>query len=67
MNTKDAEGSGKYLRISEAAKIASVSPDTLRRWADAGKVAYIKTPMGERRFLASDIAALMVPVGKETR
>ena len=61
MTTKHAENQGRYLRITEAAELAGVNPDTLRRWADAGKVKSFRTPSGERRFLAADMEALMVP------
>ena len=36
-----------------------VDPDTLRRWADNGKVDVFTTPGGHRRFLRSAIDALL--------
>jgi len=36
-----------------------VDPDTLRRWADNGKVEVFTTPGGHRRFLRSAIDALL--------
>ena len=46
----------KSLRVHEAAAVLGVSPDTVRRWADAGHLKFIKTPTGERRFKAEDLA-----------
>lgn len=34
-----------------------VHPNTLRRWADTGKLAHIRLPGGERRYLLADIKA----------
>lgn len=49
---------GEILRLSEAAAVLGVHPDTLRRWADSGKVPSARTPGGERRFSRSDIEAV---------
>lgn len=48
------------LTPSEAARILGVHADTLKRWADDGKVAYWRTPGGWRRFRREDIEALLV-------
>ena len=47
------------LRLTEAAQMIHVHPETLRRWADEGKVPYVRTPGGQRRFSPDDLAALM--------
>lgn len=36
-----------------------VDPDTLRRWADAGKIELLRTPGGHRRFRQETIAAML--------
>lgn len=36
-----------------------VDPDTLRRWADAGKVELLRTPGGHRRFRQETIQAML--------
>jgi len=36
-----------------------VDPDTLRRWADNGKVEVLKTPGGHRRFLRASIEGML--------
>lgn len=47
------------LGISEAAAVVGVHPDTLRAWADDGKVPCWVTPSGHRRFRMSDLEALL--------
>jgi excisionase family DNA binding protein len=47
--------SDKWLDLSEAARFLGVHFTTLRRWADAGQVACIRTPGGRRRFSMSDL------------
>jgi excisionase family DNA binding protein len=47
-----------WLTLSEAAKQLRIHPTTLRRWADEGKIPFMLTPGGHRRFAASDIAQL---------
>lgn len=49
----------ELLPISDAAALAQVSVDTLRRWADARLVPCQKVgDRGHRRFRRGDIAAL---------
>lgn len=38
------------IRLGEASRILGVDPDTLRRWADEGRVPAFTTPGGHRRF-----------------
>jgi excisionase family DNA binding protein len=38
------------LSLGPAARLVGVDPDTLRRWADAGRVSVFTTPGGHRRF-----------------
>ncbi len=42
-----------WLTLTEAASMFNVHPTTLRRWANKGKVSYILTPGGHRRFASS--------------
>ncbi|HEV2249588.1 MAG TPA: helix-turn-helix domain-containing protein [Candidatus Limnocylindria bacterium] len=48
-----------WLTLGEASRILGVDPDTLRRWADNGKVDVLKTPGGHRRFLRSSIEGML--------
>ncbi|RPJ43597.1 MAG: helix-turn-helix domain-containing protein [Chloroflexi bacterium] len=43
----------EWLELAEAAQLVGVHQSTLRRWADAGKVAHIRTLSGRRRFSRS--------------
>lgn len=49
-----------HLRLSDAAAIIGVHPETLRRWADAGKVRSFRTPGNQRRFDRVDIEQLLI-------
>ena len=43
----------------QVAKLFSVDPKTVTRWAKSGKLAAIKTPGGHRRYRESDVRALL--------
>lgn len=45
-----------WLDLSRAAEYLGVHYTTLRRWADAGEIAFIRTPGGRRRFSARVLA-----------
>ena len=40
----------RYLPSRKAAEALGLHPNTLRRWADAGKIEHIKTESGQRRY-----------------
>ncbi len=61
MNTQSIEAD-VLLTPSEVAAILYVDPKTVTRWAIAGKVHSVRTPGGHRRFLKSEILALMTGV-----
>ena len=44
-----------WMRLAEAATLLNVSPSTLRRWGDAGKVTCRRTPGGQRRFARAEM------------
>ena len=48
-----------WLTLGEASRMLGVDPDTLRRWADHGKVDVLKTPGGHRRFLRASIEGML--------
>ena len=48
-----------WLTLGEASRVLGVDPDTLRRWADNGKVEVFTTPGGHRRFLKVSIEAML--------
>jgi excisionase family DNA binding protein len=41
---------GEWLSLGPASRLLGIDPDTLRRWADDGRVAAWTTPGGHRRF-----------------
>ena len=50
-------------RMSEAAGLLGVSDDTLRRWADAGRLATAVDAEGRRVVAGSELARLAVDLG----
>ena len=46
-------------RIGEAAEILGVRVETVRRWERDGKIAASRTPGGQRRIPASEVARLL--------
>ena len=56
-----------YLRISEAADYLGVSPNTLRNWERAGKIAAHRHPMNRYRlFRQQDLDSLLRQVERTT-
>lgn len=55
-----------WMTLGEASRTLGVDPDTLRRWADSGKVDVFHTPGGHRRFLRTSIDA-MIPRPRHAR
>jgi molybdopterin-binding protein len=47
------------FRISEAAALLGVSPDTVRRWVDGGRLAASRDEHGHRIVPAADLAAFV--------
>jgi excisionase family DNA binding protein len=48
-----------WLSLGPASRVVGVDPDTLRRWADTGRVRAFSTPGGHRRFSRADLARLV--------
>lgn len=65
MHLKNAAASADYLlSVGEAAALAGVHADTLKRWERAGRITSLRTPTGHRRFRRSDVEALLVTSGR---
>jgi molybdopterin-binding protein len=54
-------------RIGEAAELLGVSSDTLRRWADAGRVKTVVRNGGRRYVDGTDLARLATEIGTKQR
>jgi len=48
-----------WLRVGDVADVLGVSPNTVRRWTDVGRIAAHRSPGGHRRYLADDVHALV--------
>ena len=55
---KAAPPSRSYLRAAEVADILHVSPKTVSRWAKEGKLPFLKTLGGHRRYPEAEIRQL---------
>ena len=44
-----------WIEIAEAARVLGVHASTLRRWADEGKIAHVRTLSGRRRFSRAEL------------
>lgn len=47
------------LTSGAVAEIFGVSPDTVCRWAEAGKLKFFRTPGGHFRFQRADVDAFL--------
>jgi excisionase family DNA binding protein len=57
-NAKAATTAPSYLRAAEVADILHVSPKTVSRWAKEGKLPFLKTLGGHRRYPEAEIREL---------
>jgi len=55
----------RYLRAAEVADILHVSPKTVSRWAKEGKLPFMKTLGGHRRYPAAGIRELAEQLREE--
>jgi excisionase family DNA binding protein len=58
-------GDGSWLSLGPASRLVGVDRDTLRRWADEGKVEVFVTPGGHRRFSRSSLQRVQRGGGRE--
>jgi excisionase family DNA binding protein len=57
-----------YVKTAEAAQILGVSPNTLRAWAEAGKIPVRRNPANRYRlFLRRDLERFLAQVARKTR
>ena len=48
-----------WISLSEASRVLGVSPATIRRWSDAGRLRVFTTPGGHRRFSRTSLERLL--------
>lgn len=53
------------FRLGKAARLLGVSVDTIRRWADQGRVATVRTEGGQREIQGPELARLALELGNE--
>ena len=51
--------SDDWVALAEASRILGVSPATVRRWSDAGRLRVFTTPGGHRRFSRTSLERLL--------
>lgn len=49
----------RYLRTAQVAELLQVSPKTVARWAKEGKLPFLRTLGGHRRYPEGEIRALL--------
>lgn len=53
------------FKVGEAAQLLGVSPDTVRRWADQGRLVTTRTPGGQREIEGPELARLALELGEQ--
>ncbi len=58
----------QYVKVAEAARILGVSQNTLRAWAQAGKIPMRRNPAnGYRLFLRRDLERFLIQTARNAR
>ena len=61
MNAREINANAElWLTPGQAADLVNVNPRTVTRWAQSGKIRYITTVGGHRRYPCSEINALLL-------
>ncbi|RMI36136.1 TOBE domain-containing protein [Streptomyces triticirhizae] len=55
----------RFYSMGRAARLLGVSPDTVRRWADNGRLPTRRDEAGKRQVAGEDLAAFAVELGAE--
>jgi excisionase family DNA binding protein len=57
--TRSSPGDPNWVGLAEASRLLGVSPATVRRWSDAGRLRVFTTPGGHRRFSRASLERLL--------
>ena len=57
--TRATANRAEYLRTTQVAELLQVSPKTVSRWAQEGRLPYLRTLRGHRRYPDAEIRALL--------
>jgi excisionase family DNA binding protein len=57
----------RYLRTAQVADLLHVSPKTVSRWAQEGRLPYLRTLGGHRRYPDAEIRALVETLSEPSR
>jgi excisionase family DNA binding protein len=58
----------QYVKVAEAARILGVSQNTLRAWAEAGKIPMRRNPAnGYRLFLRRDLERFLTQAARKAK
>ncbi len=60
-------GTATHLRTAEVADLLAVSPKTVARWAKDGKLPFLRTLGGHRRYPEAAIRELAAGLAEEVR
>jgi excisionase family DNA binding protein len=66
-SARPAPSAASFLRSAEVAAIFQVSPKTVSRWAQDGRLPYQRTLGGHRRYPADAIHQLAASLHQEVR
>lgn len=58
-------GARRYLTRSQVASLFEVSPATVARWTRQGKLPFVLTPGGQRRYLRAQILRLLARASRD--
>jgi molybdopterin-binding protein len=60
-----SKGTGGWFRVPDAARLLGVSADTVRRWADSGRLSMRRDAAGRRLIEGMSLAELARQLGRE--
>ena len=64
MTVPESTEAVRVMTPAEVAQTFGVDPKTVARWAKSGRLSFIRTPGGHRRFLRSEVETLASVVAR---